>query len=256
MSALEETGQDPFLRWGVPVSVSAAAMITDEVTMVVHGADPRLWVVPAPEVTPERVRVVLADFVAGGGVARTGISGICVPQPYAEVAHAVFDLAEGGDWDWMWTTEEPPAHPLEHRLSPLDDVADAEVINTFSGAHNPRVWSTAGTGRTERWLAAYADDDGPTWRLGDLIAVGGLQREPSRAAHLAGIVTHQGIRRAGWGTAISAALTRLAVRTEGVCTLGMYADNDAARRVYHRLGYRTAHVWHSRRLAGRDQSWD
>ena len=48
--------------------------------------------------------------------------------------------------------------------------------------------------------------------------------------------------------AITGALTRESVRSEGVCTLGMYADSHPARALYHSLGYRTAHAWASRRL--------
>ena len=32
----------------------------------------------------------------------------------------------------------------------------------------------------------------------------------------------------------------------GACALGMFADNDVARRLYHRLGYTTGMEWTSR----------
>ena len=48
---------------------------------------------------------------------------------------------------------------------------------------------------------------------------------------------------------MTAHLTRLAVSADGVCTLGMFASNDVARRLYHGLGYVTAHAWCSRQVA-------
>ena len=48
-------------------------------------------------------------------------------------------------------------------------------------------------------------------------------------------------RGRGLGAAVTARLTREAITGVGVCTLGMYADNAVARRVYHRLGYATVH---------------
>ena len=59
------------------------------------------------------------------------------------------------------------------------------------------------------------------------------------------IPSHRG---RGLGLAMTAHLTRLAVGLDGVCTLGMFADNDVARRLYHGLGYVTAHAWCSRQV--------
>ena len=50
----------------------------------------------------------------------------------------------------------------------------------------------------------------------------------------------------GWGAAVTAHLTRLAVAEVGACALGMFADNDVARRLYHRLGFTTGMEWTSR----------
>ena len=63
---------------------------------------------------------------------------------------------------------------------------------------------------------------------------------------LAGIAVDPARRGEGYGAAITAYLTRKAVATFGACTLGMFADNVTARRLYHRLGYRTGAQWSSR----------
>lgn len=58
-------------------------------------------------------------------------------------------------------------------------------------------------------------------------------------------------RGQGLGVAVTAGLTRRGIAGSGVCTLGMYSDNDLARRLYTHLGYRTAYAWCSRRLLPR-----
>ena len=65
---------------------------------------------------------------------------------------------------------------------------------------------------------------------------------------LSGITVRPSQRGRGLGLAVTAHLTRAAVRASGVCTLGMYSDNDVARRVYHGLGYTGDHLWSSRRV--------
>ena len=97
-----------------------------------------------------------------------------------------------------------------------------------------------GTGVTERWLGVRV--------AGTIVAAGALHRTGAGAPHLTGIVTHPDARGRGYGAAVTAALTRVALADSGVCTLGMYAGNDVARRLYERLGYRTAYGWASRAL--------
>ena len=85
---------------------------------------------------------------------------------------------------------------------------------------------------------------------GRLVACG--VREPNVAGWpmLFGITVHPDERGTGLGLAVTAHLTREAVRERGVCTLGMYSHNHVARRLYRGLGYAGDHLWSSRRLAG------
>jgi predicted GNAT family acetyltransferase len=60
--------------------------------------------------------------------------------------------------------------------------------------------------------------------------------------HLASIATSGERRGRGYGAAVTAWLTRALLREgTGWVTLGMYSDNDVARRIYRRLGYRCDH---------------
>lgn len=247
------SGADPWVRHAVAEDLPTEVWVHRDIALVERvGWRRGFWVAPlraeravrdAP--TPgeaERLRSALTELRDDGHLVRLGSQSVSTVQEHAEIAHQVLDLTTGGDWDWMWTTTAPDRHPSEDRVIELDDVADAAEINAFSSRHNRRIWSPAGTGRVARWC-------GLRDHAGVLAAVGGAEREASGAPHLVGIVTDTALRGRGLGTAVSAALTRWAVAETGVATLGMYSDNVGARRVYERLGYRTARAWHSRLLA-------
>lgn len=265
---LEASGGDPWVRWVVDPALPGEVWVHADIALVQRlGVRPGFWVAPLRSGMPRRtargslpevlealgedglrheaaqVREALVALRDGGHLQRLRSLAVSVPQEHAPVVHEVLDLAGGGDWEWMWTGQAPPRLPLEEQVVVLDDTLDAEELTAFSHRHNPRVWTSIGTGQVARWVGLR---DG----TGALRAVGGAEREDSGAAHLAGIVTATDQRGQGLGSVVSAALTRWAVAERGVCTLGMFSDNATARRVYHRLGYRTARAWHSRRLAG------
>lgn len=199
-----------------------------------------------PSLTAWGPRVIeLLTLLREEGVTRRhDIASISVPFDRRETVAGMFALGDGGDWEWMWTSTRPRIMPGEEHLVPLDDVADvadAARIEGFGRAQNPRFEGFPGTGHSEGWLAALDRD-------GALLACGAIQRLPSGVAHLGGIVVAVSARRRGFGRAISAALTRRAVATEGVCTLGMYSDNAPARALYSSLGYVTDKRWASRSL--------
>ncbi len=88
-------------------------------------------------------------------------------------------------------------------------------------------------------------------RTGRLLACAAHTEHAPDVPHLASIATQPDARGHGFGAAVTAWLTRtLLAEGHEVVTLGMYADNDVARRLYHRLGYRSDHAFTSGRLAG------
>lgn len=237
------TDGDPFVRWGVPdpltgtVLAGRGALGVERVGRRGRG----MWVIPHSGGGTDALREFLTALAAGP-VAELGCSHLSVPQEYAGVLTEVFDVGPGGDWDWMWTTAEPGPVPHESALEALDDTADAVELDTLSREHSPTGEGDAGSGRSRLWLGLRDP-------AGTLVAAGAMQTLESGIPHLAGIVTHTAHRGRGLGRAVTAGLTRSALTSHGVCTLGMYSDNPSARAIYYGLGYRTAYAWCSRRLS-------
>lgn len=245
---LRLTDGDPYVRWGVPDPLPSAAFLLPGAVAVERVGQRRgFWVWPFPDAPDpaNTLRRALRALAGTGELDRPEIETLSVIQPYASVASDVLPLAGGGDWDWMWTTTAPPVVPGEDALVELSDDADAEEIAQMTARHNPRAWAEPGTGRTEVWLGLRDE-------AGELVAIGGIERLESGVPHLGGILTATHLRGRGLGRLVSAALTRRALAMSEVCTLGMYSDNDPARALYRRLGYRTAKAWSSRRLVRHD----
>lgn len=235
------SGQDPWVRYGVPRRLPGLVLHRDGAIVVerTHRWNARRHGLVGLGTAASLDRL-LARVVAHDLPAALGITSVSVPRELAAVPGRHLDLDGGRCWAWMWTRRSPAVHPLEHRVLRLDDTTDSARITTLATAHSPTAEGDPGTGRSELWVGVEV--------AGELVAVGALQRPDGAAAHLAGIVVDDAHRGRGWGAAVTAALTRAAVTREGVCTLGVYADNAPALRLYRRLGYRVAHTWHSRGL--------
>ena len=165
---------------------------------------------------------------------------LSVPRGTVDVLRDRLDLGRrGGEWDWMWTREEPPPVPGEDEVHVIDPALRGEV-ERFLDAHSPRTHGQPFARPGQRWVGVRDPADG------SLVAVGGSEPSQGGTPTLAGIAVETSRRGQGWGAAVTAHLTRLAVRESGACALGMFADNDAARRVYLRLGFRTGMEWTSR----------
>lgn len=189
---------------------------------------------------------LLDALLAGGVFTSADIAGVSVPFDQRDEIHRRFTVDGGGDWEWFWTKRRTGPHRHTGRLVELDDQADAAEIAAL-GQENPRFDGWPGSGANELWLGIRDEK-------GDLVACGAVQRLPSGAAHLGGILVARRVRRQGYGTAVSAALTDRIVEAEGVCTLSMYADNDGARALYTSLGYVVDKAWSSRRIVMPDAS--
>ncbi|MFI2102309.1 GNAT family N-acetyltransferase [Isoptericola sp. NPDC019693] len=166
-------------------------------------------------------------------------AALSVLTPGGVGAPAPFDRAPGGAWDWFGTTVAPGEQPGQDRVTELvgpgsgDEVARALATANPHGElspHEPRA----------RWWGWRGDD-------GVLRGVAGASRRvPGQPWVLGSIGTDPAWRGRGIAAAVTAAATRAGLEEVAMVTLGMYAHNDAARRVYARLGFT---------LAQRFESW-
>ncbi|GGL25264.1 hypothetical protein GCM10012283_04320 [Phycicoccus endophyticus] len=143
-----------------------------------------------------------------------------------------------GDWEWMFTRTPPPAVAGEERVLELDSGHREELLG-FLAVASPRTHGQPFTRPGQRWVGIR--DEG-----GQLLACGSSEPSTAGTPTLTGIAVDPGQRRAGLGAAVTAALTREAVARTGACALGMFSDNDGARRLYTGLGFTVAVRWRSR----------
>lgn len=240
---LTATDNDPFVRCEIPVNLPDPAWTLGYSALLVRASHSR-----GPGMTAIGSIGDICSLLAqlAGDPLLADIRTLTVRRTALPSAAEVLHLGEAGnDWDWMWTDVAPPRVAGEDRLVRLDDARDAAELNALNALSNPTAESEPGTGRTELWLGVLDSAEA-------IIAAGALHRTAAGVPHLTGIITHPRHRRSGFGAAVTAGLTRAAVKllgpTPGVSTLGMYAGNDDARRLYHRLGYRTAHEFSSRQI--------
>ncbi|WP_460433367.1 GNAT family N-acetyltransferase [Angustibacter speluncae] len=235
---LTAADDDPYLRWQVPPDAVLERWDDPEgVALLQQGRQgvPVLTVVGTPATA---VRLAPAALEAHD-VHRTTLPRGAVEALDRHAPEAAARLHGGADWDWFWTASAPPAQPGEDAVVRLLD-ADDEVRDLLA-VSSPRHSAVPGTPGIERWMGLRENGSGR------LLAC--AANEPFRPGvpHLASVATHPDVRGRGLGAVVTAAITR-GLLDDGfpVVTLGMYADNDVARRLYLRLGFTCAHEFTSR----------
>ncbi|MEV7971893.1 GNAT family N-acetyltransferase [Cellulomonas sp. NPDC089187] len=141
-------------------------------------------------------------------------------------------------WEWMVTRTAPDVSPVQDRLRALT-ADDRQAASDCLAVANPSTQARPGAAG-ERWWGV----DGPD---GALLGVVGAEPRPGALAgrgswHLHGLGVRPEARGTGLGGALIAGPTR-ALLGDGAdwVSLGMWDDNHGARRIYHRLGFRTVH---------------
>ncbi len=150
-------------------------------------------------------------------------------------------LGSGNDWDWFWATESPPWRPGEAAVRRLDagDPGVAAEVTELLMTSSPRTSALPDGDPASHWYG-IRDASGSIVACAAAVVTGGIP-------NLRAIAVHPGKRDAGAGSDITAAITRRAFDAGSpVVTLGMYADNDPARRMYERLGFRVGGAFSSR----------
>lgn len=206
-----------------------------------HGALPR-W----PEATAERVTAFeersRADgvwpslLVAAGGIAPPGLGALLASRGWSESGR-----------ESVLVSRAPAVVPH------LDPALRLEAVTRRSAVEHEAVEraifgspESSAAGRIKGLLAGL--DDGTlraylVRRRGDVVAVARLSlREGS--AGLFGIGVTQGRRRQGLGTFVTAVAMRAGLATgRPLVWLSVEEGNDAARRMYERLGFQAAFPW-------------
>lgn len=146
---------------------------------------------------------------------------------------------EGDDWNWMAIAAPPVVVPGEERVV---EVADADpAIGALLAEASPRPSLQPGAVPGSRWVGV--------WEAGRLIAVAGRDGGVPGAPHLASIAVRPAVRGCGLGAAVTASLSRrLLAEGAPAVSLGYYAINAVAGRMYDRLGFGARHEWSSRRV--------
>jgi ribosomal protein S18 acetylase RimI-like enzyme len=234
-------GDDPWLRWGVDLTPfpqawhDALTGVTAVVrrrrvfgsSLVLLGpAEPVARTVPllAPRTTADTLTVPRA---AGDLLQREGTRHVA---------------GDGAQWDWMWTTTSPDA-VASAEVTPIDDSepAVAQEISDLLARSSPTHSVEPGDPRVRRWVGVR---DG-----GTLVACAAHYEAVEGVPLLASVAVDRAARGRGLGSTVTAWLTTSALASGApAVTVDLYADNDVARRLYRRLGYRLAHEFTSWRL--------
>lgn len=167
------------------------------------------------------------------------VSGVTVPRGAAVHLPARLALGDSDEWDAWCTQVAPPAQSTPYGDTAVVTTLEAEDprIAALLRAASPTASISAGDPRVVRWAAIEDPEHGlpDTGGLAALVAVTG-QRSGSH--HLNSVATHPERRGRRLARLLCAEVTEesLAAGVPAV-SLGMYAENDAARSVYAALGF-------------------
>ena len=178
-----------------------------------------------------------AGRLATAVLARVPAPRVVVPVdalPYVDA-----ELGDGDDWDWFWTTSAPPPRPGEAAVVRLGP-ADVDDLDELLRVSSPRTSVRPGDPHVRTWFGVRDPS-------GLLVACAAERDQGPGVWHLQAIATHPAHRGRGLGADVTAAATRagLAAGADAV-TLGMYADNAVARRMYERLGFTVGQAFATR----------
>jgi ribosomal protein S18 acetylase RimI-like enzyme len=195
----------------------------------------------APDGVVELLRAHAAAADARRGASPTARAGwMSVPRgtTVPDQLLGSLGLEPFSTWDWLLTQAPPPDAPGESAVVRLDPRAEADAITDCLAEANPGTTADPTGEHEAAWVGLRGTD-------GELLGVFGAQvrggaDDAGFSWHLHGLGVRPAARGRGLGAALTAALTRagFAAGAQWV-SLGMYADNDVARRIYHRLGYVT-----------------
>jgi ribosomal protein S18 acetylase RimI-like enzyme len=166
-----------------------------------------------PDETPGLVLAVHGELPEGIRVVVPRVTPLPLPQPV--------------DWNFRAAYDAPPPQPAEGAVAWCDD---DDAVTDLLRLVSPGTSAWPGNPKVRRW-AGIREDGRLVACLADTTAVDGV-------GHISAIAVHTGVRGRGLGPSITAwAMRRLFAEGCDVVTLGVYADNAVALRMYDRLGF-------------------
>ncbi|MEZ5116920.1 MAG: GNAT family N-acetyltransferase [Candidatus Nanopelagicales bacterium] len=198
------------------------------------------WVTAVGEDADAVTRMV-ADEIAAADGSGMPVSGVTVPQGlHARLPDAVRPPTPD-DWTWWYSYSAPAVRPRESAVVDLDP-ADPRILDLLE--HSSSAYVFPGDEKIKRWVGVF---DGEL-----LVACAAHVEHIPGVPHLASVCTRPSHRGRGLAGDVCSVLTRDALAAGApVVTLGMYASNDVARKVYDRLGFTLDKAFTSGWLPGR-----
>ncbi len=182
---------------------------------------------------------LLVDLAAESAAAGDPVTGVTVSRGGRELLPAELRSPEAWQWDFWWTdvAPAPVVTAYADALSVVDLHESDPRIPLLLGLASPSAPISPGDPRVTRW-AAIEDPEGGLPDTGGLAALLAETLHRSGAAHLNDVATHPDRRGRSLAKALCGQVTADALAAgRPAVSLGMYADNDAARRVYTALGF-------------------
>ncbi len=186
------------------------------------------------------VRLVV-ELAGAAGADGPAIAGVTITRGGRGLLPASLRAPEAWEWDFWVTRDEPePASMVTaygDGLAVLDVPGDDPRLGPLLELASPTAPIRPGDPRVGRW-AVLEDPEHGLPDTGGLAAVLAVTHQRSGAAHLNDVATHPDRRGRGLARFLCGRVTADALRAgRPAVTLGMYADNDPARRVYTALGF-------------------
>ncbi len=220
-AVLTATGPEPYVRFATAMASGVSGFAGTDSAVLWRGYGPFGQLAHAVGPRPAVDELLRA-------VGRLDVRWLNLPRR----SGAPTGYAMREQWNFRWSTREPPPTPGTDRVV---EVEDAAALNGLLDVAMPGSELRPGHPMVHAWYGIWV---GP-----DLVACAADRstRTEDRDAGTVGVIgavaVHPGHRRRGLGAAVSAGVAgRLRARYELV-TLGVTEGNDEAARVYARLGF-------------------
>jgi GNAT superfamily N-acetyltransferase len=190
-----------------------------------HRGQPSLNGIGSPSGAARLVEAIVSDHPA--------VRHVSMPRGWLE--HTTPGLAlRKADWDWFWTENAPKVRPPVGRIAWLT-AQDEEDVRGLLEQAMPDAAAWPGDARVRRW-SGIRDAD-----LRLVACAADTSRSPA-VGHMSSVTTATDQRRKGYAAALVGWMASQYL-DDGMelVTLGMYADNTAARRLYSQLGFSCRH---------------